>query len=183
MRKLKGWVIFTTVVFLLSLAYFVAVYNTYAGHQEEETVFSEIGEGLGGVGLIALAIIYGRTLLKLSLGKGTFGQRLLPEFADDLTRPFLKNVLNFLNKTHLHVGVVAVALTALHAVFMGMSDQNLLLWMVLLLVAWQGLFGFFLSWRYSPRALKKVSYFVHAQFLTGIAIGIFSLFGHLLAGD
>ena len=92
-------------------------------------------------------------------------------------------MLNLLNKTHLHVGVCAIALIVLHALFMGISDQNAFLYLVLALIAWQGLFGFFLAWRYSPRDLKKVSYLVHAQFLTGIMIGLFSFFGHLLVGN
>jgi len=183
MKKLKGVIVFTAIIFLFSLAYFIAVYKTYAGSEEKETVFTEIGEGLRTLGLGALLVIYGRTVLKLSLGKGPVAQRILPEIIDDKSQSILKDLLNLLNKTHLHVGIVAVALTALHAVFMGLSGRNLLLWMVLALLAWQTLFGFFLSWRYSPKSLRKVSYFVHAQFLTGITIGIFSLFGHLLAGD
>jgi len=51
---------------------------------------------------------------------------------------------------------------------------------VLALVIWQGLFGLFLTWRYTPKQLKQFSYLVHAQFVTGIMIGIFSYFGHLL---
>jgi uncharacterized membrane protein YdcZ (DUF606 family) len=31
--------------------------------------------------------------------------------------------------------------------------------------------------------MKKASYVVHAQFLTGIMIDIFSVFGHLLLDD
>ena len=54
---------------------------------------------------------------------------------------------------------------------------------VLALVVWQGLFGLFLSWRYSPRELKKLAYLVHAQFLTGIMIGVFAYLGHLLIDD
>jgi hypothetical protein len=48
------------------------------------------------------------------------------------------------------------------------------------LVIWQGSFGLFLTWRYSPAELKRLSYLVHAQFFTGITIGIFAFFGHLL---
>ncbi len=183
MKKLKGVLIFTAAIFLVSLVYFISVYNRYEGREEQETVFTEVGEGIGGLGLAVLAIIYGRTVLKLSLGKGALAERILPEIYEDVTLPLFKKVLNLLNKTHLHVGVAAIAVIALHALFMGLADQNLFLYLVLILIAWQGLFGFFLSWRYSPRTLRKVSYFVHAQFLTGIMIGIFAFFGHLLAGD
>lgn len=48
------------------------------------------------------------------------------------------------------------------------------------LVIWQGVFGLFLTLRYSLAELKKFSYLVHAQFVTGIAIGIFAWFGHML---
>jgi hypothetical protein len=41
----------------------------------------------------------------------------------------------------------------------------------------------FLSWRYSPRDLRKLSYYVHAQLVTGIGIGLFAYFGHLLVDD
>jgi hypothetical protein len=51
------------------------------------------------------------------------------------------------------------------------------------LVVWQGVFGMFLTLRYSPVELKKFSYLVHAQFVTGIAIGVFALFGHVLIDD
>jgi len=54
---------------------------------------------------------------------------------------------------------------------------------VLALVVWQGFFGMFLTWRYSPKELKKFSCLFHAQFLTGIMIGIFAYFGHLLLDD
>jgi len=149
----------------------------------EETFLEEIGEGFGVLGLVALALIYGRTVLKLSLGKGGFAQRIIPMEYTDVGLPFLKRMLRFLNKTHLYVGIMAVATICLHVSLMGLMDQNLLLLLVLLLVIWQALFGFFLSWRYSPKELRKVSYLVHAQFISGIMIGIFAVFGHLLAGD
>jgi hypothetical protein len=63
---------------------------------------------------------------------------------------------------------------------MGMPMHILFFPAVLALVIWQGLFGLFLSWRYTPAQLKKFSYLVHAQFVTGIMIGIFAFFGHIL---
>jgi hypothetical protein len=50
-------------------------------------------------------------------------------------------------------------------------------------VLWQGLFGMFLAWRRTPRDLRKLSYFVHAQLVTGVAIGVFAYLGHLLIDD
>ena len=80
-------------------------------------------------------------------------------------------------------GVAAVALVLVHIALMGLHTEILFFPAVLALVVWQGLFGMFLSWRYSPRDLKKVAYFVHAQLITGIAIGVFAYFGHMLLDD
>jgi hypothetical protein len=76
--------------------------------------------------------------------------------------------------------VAAVAIILLHIVMMGIPMEIFFFQAVLVLVVWQGLFGLFLTWRYSPKELKKFSYLVHAQFMTGIALGLFSYFGHLL---
>lgn len=51
---------------------------------------------------------------------------------------------------------------------------------VLVLVLWQMSFGLILSWRGTPQDLKRWSYMVHAQLITGVAIGVFAFFGHLL---
>jgi len=183
MKKLKNVLFFSAVVFISSLAYFIYASTVGGAKPHEETFLTEVGEGFGSFGLAALALIYGRTVLKLSLGKGGLAQRIIPVEYTDVSLSFLKKLLQFLNKTHLYVGVTAVAAISLHGAFMGLQDQNLLLLLVLVLVIWQALFGFFLSWRYSPRELRKMSYLVHAQFLSGIMIGIFAFFGHILAGD
>ena len=183
MKKTKNVVVFSLFVFIFSLVYFV--YARFLGGvtSNEETFLTEIGEIFGGLGFAALAVIYGRTVLKLGLGKGGLARRILPEAYTGMSLPLLKKLLQFLNKTHIYVGITAVAAIVLHAGFMGLTDQNLLLILVFALVLWQAVFGFFLFWRYSPRELRKVSYLVHAQFLSGIMIGIFAFFGHLLAGD
>jgi len=183
MKKLKNVLVFSIVVFIFSFSYFLYVSSEGDANPHEETYLDEIGEGFGGLGLAALALIYGRTVLKLSLGKGGFAQRIIPMEYTDVSLPFLKKMLRLLNKTHLYVGIIAVAAICLHVSFMGLMDQNLLLLFVFLLVFWQALFGFFLSWRYSSKELRKVSYLVHAQFISGIMIGIFTFFGHLLAED
>ena len=71
----------------------------------------------------------------------------------------------------------------LHIGLMGIPMDILFFPAVLALVVWQGLFGMFLTWRYSPRELKKFAYLVHAQLFTGIMIGLFAWFGHLLIDD
>jgi hypothetical protein len=158
----------------------VYAYTVYPPTPERETFLSEIGEGFGEIGLWALLFIYARTLLKLALGKGAFAKRLLPDYSPPAAASVLIHLLGFLDRTHIYVGIAAVAVILLHIGLMGIPMQILFFPAVLALVVWQGLFGLFLTWRYSPKELKKLSYLVHAQFLTGIMIGIFALFGHLL---
>ena len=62
---------------------------------------------------------------------------------------------------------------------MGMPKHILYFPAVLGLVVWQGAFGLFISWRYTPKELKKFSYLVHAQLFTGILIGVFAYLGHV----
>ncbi len=183
MKNIKGLIVFTTIVFLVSFVYFLFVNNVHPAGTERETLLSEIGEGLGGVGFWLFLVLYGRTVLKLSLGKGAFAQRILPEYAYRPTLPLLKRCLIVLNKTHNYVGIAAVAVIVLHAAFVGLPLDSLFFPVVLALVIWQGVFGVFLAWRYTPKNFKKFSYLAHAQFLTGILIGIFACFGHMLVDN
>ena len=183
MKNFKSILIFTASVFLTSFVYFILIYQNRPDDHERETFLSEIGEIFGTLGIWALVIIYGRTLLKLAVGKGGIAQRLVPEEYDVSAFPIFKTLLNVLNSTHVYVGIAAIAVIVLHIAMLGLHAEILFFPAVLALVAWQGVFGFFLTWRFSPQDLKKASYFVHAQFLTGIMIGIFSLFGHLLVDD
>lgn len=183
MKSFKSIVLFTGSVFLASLGYFLAIYPNRPEDTEHETFLSEIGEVFGTLSIWALVIIYGRTLVKLLVGQGGLAQRLIPdEYEVSAIQPF-KVILNFLNTTHVFVGIVAIAFILLHIAMVGLHVDILFFPAILALVLWQGMFGFFLTWRYSPQDLKKASYVVHAQFLTGIMIGIFSVFGHLLLDD
>ena len=183
MQKLKNILIFTASVFLASLGYFLAIYPNRPEDPEHETFLHEIGEVFGTFGIWALVIIYGRTLVKLAVGRGGLAQRLVPDEYDISAITPFKTLLNFLNSTHVFVGVAAIAAILLHIAMVGLYAEILFFPAVLALVLWQGMFGFFLTWRFSPQDLKKASYVVHAQFLTGIMIGIFSVFGHLLIDD
>ena len=183
MKNLKSILIFTATVFLISLGYFLTIYPNRPEDPEHETFLREMGEFFGTLGLWALLIIYGRTLVKLVFGQGGLAQRLVPEEYDVSAIPPFKALLNVLNRTHVYVGVAAIAVILLHIAMVGLHPEILFFPAVLALVLWQGVFGFFLTWRFSPQELKKASYVVHAQFLTGIMIGIFSLFGHLLLDD
>lgn len=179
-KSIKGVLIYTAIVVFASVVYFVYAYTLYPPIPERETFLSEIGEGLGELGLWALLFIYARTLLKLLMGKGALAKRLLPDYSPPAAASMLQQLLGFLNRTHVYVGIATVAIILLHIALMGMPMEILFFPAVLALVVWQGLFGLFLTWRYSPKELKKFSYLVHAQFLTGIMIGVFALFGHLL---
>ena len=176
----KKLIFYTLVVLFVSIVYFIYAYTMYPATPENETFLSEIGEGFGTLGLWGLLFIYGRTVLKLLIGKGTLAKRLLPEYRP-LNEVFIfQYLLNFLNKTHNYVGIATIAVILLHIAMVGGLMSNLFFIAVLILVVWQGLFGLFLIWKYLPNELKKFSYLVHAQFFTGIMIGIFSVFGHLL---
>lgn len=180
LKNFKGILVYTAAVLALSVAYFIYAYNTYPPITESETFLSEISEGFGEVGLWALFFIYARTLLKLLIGKGALEARILPVFSTPAAASFIERLLCYLNRTHVYVGIATVAVIVLHIVLMGVPLENLFFQAVLVLVMWQGIFGMFLTWRYSPEELKKFSYLVHAQFVTGISLGLFSYFGHLL---
>lgn len=183
MKGIKGVLIFTATVFLLSLGYFIYAYNVYPGIPERETYLTEIGEGFGEVGLWALLFIYARTLLKVLLGKGAIARRLLPDYSPDIRLPALQPLLGFLDLSHVYVGIITLAVILLHMFLMGIPFDILFFPAVLALLIWQSLFGLFLAWRFTPKQLKKFSYLVHAQLVTGIMIGIFAWFGHLLIDD
>ena len=182
-KSIKGILIYTAIIMVASIVYFAYAYTTYPPTPERETFLSEIGEIFGEVGLWALLFIYARTLLKLVMGKGTLAKRILPDYSPPAAASIFQQLLGFLNRTHVYVGIATVAIILLHIALMGVPLKILFFPAVLALVVWQGLFGMFLTWRYSPRELKKFSHLVHAQFLTGIMIGIFAYFGHLLIND
>lgn len=182
-NSIKGVLIYTAVVLSVSIIYFVYVYYTYPPVLENETFLSEIGEGFGEAGLWALLFIYTRTLLKLVIGKGPIARRLLPDYSPAVSAPGMHHLLGLLDRTHVYVGIAAVAIILLHIGLLGLPMHILFFPAVLALVVWQGLFGLFLTWRYSPKELKKLAYLVHAQFFTGIMIGVFAYLGHLLIGD
>ena len=182
-KNLKRIFIFTALIFLISLVYFLYIYTNYPAIPENETFLSEIGEGFGEIGLWALLFIYMRTLLKLAMGKGQYAKRLLPDYSPPGSLSNFQMLIAYLDRTHVYVGIIAVAVILLHIVLMGVPMRILFFPAVLALVIWQGLFGLFLTWRFTPKELKKFSYLVHAQFITGIMIGIFAYFGHLLIDD
>jgi len=180
LKKLLGY---TVVVLLVSVGYYVYVIAVHPPSIEQETFFSEIGEGIGETALWIFVFIYFRTALKLLIGKGSLARRLLPDYSLPEAATYVQRLLVYLDRTHVYFGIAAVALVLIHIAFMGLHVEILFFPAVLTLVLWQGLFGMFLSWRYSPRDLRKLSYYVHAQLVTGVGIGLFAYFGHLLVDD
>ncbi len=180
---LKRLLLFTAAVCVISVGYYVYALFAYTPTEENETFLTEIGEGLGEVALWLLLFIYMRTVMKLLLGKGPIAKRILPEYTPPVDPKLFNRFMHFLDRTHVYVGIGAVAIILLHAVLAGIPMQILFFPAVLLLVVWQGLFGLFISWRHTPNELKKFSYLVHAQLSTGIMIGVFAYLGHVLIDD
>lgn len=185
LRNIRNILIYALFISLISLAYFIYAYSVHPIPEERETFLTGMGEGFGKIGLALLAFIYFRTLLKLLLGQGKLAQRLLPDYTSPIDSTLFNRLLTWLNRTHIYFGIAAVAVILLHISMMGFSRYSHILFFpaLLALVVWQGIFGLFLTLRYSPVELKKFSHLVHAQFVTGIAIGVFAFFGHILIDD
>lgn len=182
-KGLMNIFIFTTIVTVTSITYYIYAYFRYSPVEKSETLFSEIGESLGEIGLWLLLFIYFRTLIKIMFGKGAISKRILPEYSSPHVPRPINTLIRYLDRTHIYFGISAVAIILLHIAMLGLPMHILFFPAVLILIIWQALFGLFISWKYSPKDLKKFSYLVHAQLFTGIMIGIFSYLGHLLIDD
>lgn len=185
LKNILNILIYTLVISLVSVVYFIYAYSVYPVPEERETFLVKIGEVFGMIGLTVLSFIYFRTFLKLMLGQGKLAQRLLPDYTSPINSSTLNRLMTWMNRTHIYFGIAAVAIILLHISMMGFSRYNHILFFpaLLALVIWQGIFGLFLTLRYTPAELKKFSLLVHAQFVTGIAIGVFAFFGHMLIDD
>ncbi len=89
-KELKKILIFTLVTVVASLAYFMHARSLYPPTPERETFLSELGEGIGEIGLWLLIFIYARTALKLLLGKGAISRRLLPEYDSPINASYFQ---------------------------------------------------------------------------------------------
>ncbi len=181
--ELRKILIFTAVTVVLSIAYFIYISFRYPPLPEHETFLSELGEELGEIGLWLLLFIYLRTALKLALGKGALSRRILPEYSAPVDADIFQRLIRILDRTHIYFGIAAVAVILLHIALMDIPMHILFFPAVLILVIWQGVFGMFLSWRFTPKEMKKFSYLVHAQLFTGIMIGVFAYLGHIFIDD
>lgn len=176
LKKILG---FSAVTIVVSLSYYIYASSRYPPTPERETFLTDLGEGIGEIGLWLLLFIYTRTVIKLLLGKGALSKRILPEYSSPIAAGPFQGLIRFLDRTHIYFGIGAVAIILLHIVLMGIPMHILFFPAVLGLVIWQGAFGMFISWRYTPKELKKFSYLVHAQLFTGILIGVFAYLGHV----
>ena len=86
---------------------------------------------------------------------------LAVELFNEKSIDWRQQVEAFLDRTHVYVGIAAVAVILLHIGLMGVPMEILFFPAVLVLVVWQGLFGLFLTWKYSPKELKKFHAKIH----------------------
>lgn len=175
----QGLIPFTIVLTIFSSLYFVYLYQGHKPEPELESTLKELGEGLGSLGLYAMVIIYGRSLLKIILNEGTLLQRFIPVY-HNISITMSKRLLTFLNRYHKHVGSAAVGLLLGHTLLVDTAKWNPFLILLLALIVWQGIFGLFLVIRFPAASLKRYGYLVHAQLFSGVMIGMFAAFGHLL---
>lgn len=177
---LKRFVFYSLLILTVSIAYAAYVLLAQPLSSERETWLSEIGEGFGEVAMWVFLFIYLRTALKLLMGKGPLARRMLPQYQAPQSVNYLQSLIVYLDRSHIYVGMAALALGLIHIAFMGLHAEILFFPLVLALMLWQGLFGLLISLRGAPKNLKKWSYSVHAQLVTGVAMGVFAYFGHLL---
>jgi len=184
-KDLKQLLWFSLALLILSAAYFVYAYTLHPPSEHRETFLNEVGEVIGEIALWGMYIIYGRTLLKLLLGKGALAKRLIPNYQAPEFTSVADKGMRWLDKTHIHVGVLTVVITVLHIALMGWDSliSNLFFVAMFALIIWQTLFGFIIRIKISPREVKKFSYSVHAQLFTGVMIAVFGWLGHALIGD
>lgn len=148
-----------------------------------EEALHGLGESLGHAGLIALALVYSRTLLKLAVQKGTLPDRLAPLEENFQARSRAQRILAALNKAHPYLGGIAVASIFLHCYITRSVADNIILRATLVILAWQGFFGAILRFRYTPAVLKRKSRLIHAEIYSGILLAALASFGHLLIED
>jgi hypothetical protein len=175
----QGIIPFTIGLTIVSSLYFVYLYHGHKPPDETETFLKELGDGLGSVGLYAMGVIYARSVLKLLINEGTMLQRFIPVY-QDLSISLSRRLLTLLNRYHKHVGAAAVGLLTGHALLVGVAKWNPFLILLLVIIIWQGGFGIFLVTRFPVASLKRYSYVVHSQLFSGVMIGVFAAFGHLL---
>lgn len=184
-KKNLGLIFFSILTLVFSIWY--ALYVSSNGgieYEGSETLLGSFGNMLGQLGFFALALVYGRSVLKLLIGQASFWKRLEPINLEILDlKKYSVKILVVLNKTHSYLGVLAIALIFLHCYLIGSYQDNLLLQLVLVLMAVEGVSGFAIKLKYAPAQLRQKSYLVHRQFTIGVMILILAGLGHLILGD
>lgn len=183
MKLSKNEAMFLGVVLILSGLYFIYAYMTVPPVEENHGILGEVGEVFGVLVAYALVLLYSRGVVKLLLNQGSFLTRFLPNDTGSLPRNLAERLLDLLNKTHPALGVLTILMVVLHVNFSSSSKMNLFMLLTLVVMFWQGSFGLFLKISFTPGALRRQSYGVHAQLVTAGLILIFAGFGHLLVGD
>ena len=88
-------------------------------------------------------------------------------------------MMRWMKKIHVGLGITTIVLFFMHIILSGFPFQNIFLGLVIILVIWLGLFGYFFKSIQKSRKLKKISYHAHSQLFTAVMIGVFVFFGHL----
>jgi hypothetical protein len=184
-RRNLPLLVFAGAVLLCTAAYLLYVYLQSRGYAGGDHGFGkDVGEGLGSAGLSALVVVYARTAFKLLVRRDSFWKRLEPfdiDYAKIKTAS--GKVLFYLNKSHPYFGVSAIALIYLHRHFISPPYTPLPLFLVLALLAWQGVWGLVLKTRLTPAFLKKRSHLFHSQLITGALILVLAGLGHFLLDE
>ena len=181
-KKNRWLIIFSLLTGIFSLGYAAYVFGRGGiGYSESHGLSKELGKLLGAVGGWALAIVYARSALKIMIGQQTFWKRLDPVVPKELNlKKYSVKALVILNKTHAYAGTVAIAAIFLHCYLTGSYLDNLLLQIVLVLMAVEGISGFIMKLKYTPAQLKQKSYLIHRQFTIGAILVIVTIVGHLI---
>ncbi len=181
-KKNLTLIVFTVLTVVLSLWY--VEYTSLSGgfgYVRNRTALGRIGDTFGKIGLLVLALVYARSVLKIIVHTDAFWKRLEPFNADNFDiKKVSTKILIFLNKSHIYLGILAITLIFMHCYLTGSYRDNLLLQIVLGLLAVEGISGLILKLKYSPGELKQKSYLVHRQFIVGMMLIIFAIFGHLI---
>ena len=120
LKNIRNILIYTFVVALVSVAYFIYAYAVHPIPEERETFLTEMGEGFGKIGLAMLVFIYFRTLLKLLLGQGKLAQRLLPDYIPPIDSSHMNCLLTSVNVMHMYFGIDAIAIMLLVHALIGL---------------------------------------------------------------
>ncbi len=142
---------------------------------------NQFGKFLGGISVLSLVALYGRTVFKLLLMKGDLWSRLEPLGVDIAEAKSLSGTfLSRLNTTHPYLGVIALSSVFLHCVFTNSLQDNIFLYAILALVFTEGVTGMIMELRTIPVGVKKENYLLHSQFFVGVLLLFLTLAGHLL---